>query len=398
MNEIVTDPHLNGVPGGFGLYVHWPFCVSKCPYCDFNSHLSGAIDHEAWRLSLLAELDHYGNITRGRRLETVFFGGGTPSLMPPKTTAAVIESLGKYWNVDTDIEITIEANPSSVEAQKFADFRSAGVNRVSLGIQSFRDRDLAFLGRAHTGKDGRRAIAIAKEHFDRVSFDLIYALPDESVQSWAKQLKHALTYDTGHLSLYQLTIEKGTPFFAEHKRGALNMPDDNLSADLYEKTSELTAESGLSSYEVSNYAILGQESRHNQIYWRGGDYVGVGPGAHGRLTIKGDRFRTEQVPMPTNWLSNVAANGHATRTCELISKTEHIIESLMMGLRMSAGVDRALFAIQTGKELGLIIDRRKATALISAGLVELDENGLRATNRGRLQLNGVIAALVPAIG
>ena len=389
---------MNSVPGGFGLYVHWPFCISKCPYCDFNSHLIGAVDHAAWRSSLLRELDHYGNITRGRRLETVFFGGGTPSLMLPETTAAVIEALDTYWNVEPNIEITLEANPSSVETQKFADFRSAGVNRVSLGVQSFRDCDLAFLGRSHTGNEAQNAIAIAQHHFNRVSFDLIYALPDQSVKSWAGQLQQALSFDTGHLSLYQLTIEKGTPFFAEHKKGIFRMPDDDLSADLYEKTSELTSESGFCSYEISNYAVLGQESRHNLTYWQGGDYVGVGPGAHGRLTIKGDRFRTEQVSLPMNWLSATAKNGHATRNFELIQKAEHITECLMMGLRMSTGVDRDLFATQTGKELDASIDQSNAAALVSAGLVELDEKGLRTTKLGRLRLNGVIAALVPAFG
>ena len=389
---------MNIVPGGFGLYVHWPFCISKCPYCDFNSHLTGAVDHEVWRSSLLRELDHYGNITRGRRLETVFFGGGTPSLMLPETTAAVIEALDNYWNVEPNIEITLEANPSSVETQKFADFRSAGVNRVSLGVQSFRDCDLAFLGRSHTGNEAQNAIALAQHHFNRVSFDLIYALPDQSVQSWAEQLQQALSFDTGHLSLYQLTIERGTPFFAEHKKGIFSMPDDYLSADLYERTSELTLESGFCSYEISNYAVLGQESRHNLTYWRGGDYVGLGPGAHGRLTIKGDRFRTEQVPLPVNWLSTVAKNGHATRNFEPIPKAEHITECLMMGLRMSTGVDRDLFAIQTGKELDASIDQSNAAALVSAGLVELDEKGLRTTSLGRLRLNGVIAALAPAFG
>lgn len=383
------------VPGGFGLYVHWPFCISKCPYCDFNSHVSDAIDQDAWRTGLLSELDHFGNTTKNRRLDSVFFGGGTPSLMPAATVAALLDALPVYWDISPDIEITLEANPSSVEAQKFNDFRAAGVNRVSLGVQSFHDPDLAFLGRAHSAGEARQAITVAKQTFDRVSFDLIYALPGQDEAQWGRQLDEALAYDTGHLSLYQLTIERGTPFFKAHRDGAFDLPDDGLAADLYTQTAETLSENDLLAYEVSNYALSGQESRHNLLYWRGGDYVGIGPGAHGRLTVSGQRHRTEQVPLPANWLTAIQESAHTTRVFEALSDPEYIIERLMMGLRLSDGVDRQLFREQTGKDLEEFLNGPKVNALQGAGLIELDERGLRATADGILRLNAVIEALVP---
>ena len=383
------------VPGGFGLYVHWPFCVSKCPYCDFNSHVSETVDQEAWRAGLLSELDHFGSKTKNRRLDSVFFGGGTPSLMPAETAAAILDALPVYWDISRDIEITLEANPSSAEAQKFADFRTAGVNRVSLGVQSFHDPDLAFLGRAHSADEARKAITIAKQTFERVSFDLIYALPGQHAAQWARQLDDAIGYDTGHLSLYQLTIEKGTPFYKAHRDGAFDLPDDGLAANLYDQTARKLSENGLLPYEVSNYALSGRESRHNLVYWRGGDYVGIGPGAHGRLTINGRRVRTEQVPLPANWLAAVAEKGHATRVSETVSVPEHVVERLMMGLRLSAGVERQLFERQTGRKLESCLNGPKANALQAAALIELDETGLRATETGRLRLNAVIEALLP---
>ncbi len=386
------------VPGGFGLYVHWPFCVSKCPYCDFNSHVADAVDQDAWRAGLLAELDHYGTKTKRRRLESVFFGGGTPSLMPAETAAAILNALPDYWDVPADVEITLEANPSSVEARKFRDFKVAGINRVSLGIQSFHDTDLDFLGRAHSAEDARNSIIIAERTFDRASFDLIYALPDQHRASWAQQLDEALGYDTGHLSLYQLTIEKGTPFYSAHRNGDFRLPDDGLAADLYDQTTETLSKHGLNGYEVSNYALPDHESRHNLVYWRGGDYVGIGPGAHGRLTIDGRRFRTEQTPSPSNWLTAIQKMGHATRISDVISGPEHIVERLMMGLRLSEGIDRALFARQTGVQLEASINATRAQTLQEAGIIELDDRGLRATASGRLRLNAVIEALAPDAG
>ena len=398
MSDSAQDTSPVSVPGGFGLYVHWPFCVSKCPYCDFNSHVADAVDQEAWRAGLLADLDHFGNKTKNRRLDSVFFGGGTPSLMPAETAAAILDALPNYWDVSPDVEITLEANPSSVEAGKFADFKGAGINRVSLGVQSFRDKDLVFLGRAHSAEEARSAITVAKQTFARFSLDLIYALPGQDRTAWAQQLAEAISYETGHLSLYQLTIEKGTLFYSAHRNGGFTLPDDASAADLYDQTAQTLSKHGLHSYEVSNYALPDEKSCHNLVYWRGGDYVGIGPGAHGRLTLDGRRIRTEQVPSPANWLTSIRNSGHATRIFDTVSEPEQVIERLMMGLRLSDGIDRELFARQTGATLEDCLDAPRAAALRDAGLIELDENGVRATETGRLRLNAVIEALVPDAG
>lgn len=382
------------VPGGFGLYIHWPFCVSKCPYCDFNSHVADTVDDAAWQRNLLAELDHYGTKTKGRRLDSVFFGGGTPSLMPPAIVAALLDKLSDYWSVPLDLEVTLEANPSSIEAQKFADFRAAGVNRVSVGIQSFDDAALKFLGRAHSAAEASHAVSVAEQSFDRVTFDLIYALPGQNPDAWASELTQALSRGTDHLSLYQLTIEKGTPFYSDHRRGVFAIPGEDLAADLYELTGELTSNAGFGAYEVSNYARSGQESRHNLVYWRGGDYIGIGPGAHGRLTLAGERVRTEQVPGPAGWLSAVTADGHATRVSEPVAPTEQAEEHIMMGLRLAEGIDRAQFAQIVGRSLDVCIDGPKVTALGEAGLLVADRQGLRATTAGIQRLNAIIAAIM----
>jgi len=381
------------IAGGFGLYVHWPFCVSKCPYCDFNSHVADTVDPAAWQRSLLAELDYYGIKTKGRRLDSVFFGGGTPSLMPPAIAGALLDALAGYWSLAPDLEITLEANPSSVEAQKFVDFRAAGVNRVSVGVQSLDNDALRFLGRAHSATDAIQAITIAERTFERTSFDLIYALPGQSRAAWSGQLATALARNPGHLSLYQLTIERGTPFFSDHRNGAFFLPEEDLAADLYELTGEMTEKAGLPAYEVSNHAAIGQESRHNLTYWRGGDYVGIGPGAHGRLTIDGKRLQTEQIPGPANWLSTVAEKGNATRLSTTVSDTEQIEEFLLMGLRLAAGIDRDLFARITGRALDDCIDQAQLPALEAAGLVVADAQGLRATAAGLQRLNAIIAAI-----
>lgn len=381
------------VPGGFALYVHWPFCVSKCPYCDFNSHVADTVDETVWRTNLLAELDHYGIKTKGRRLDSVFFGGGTPSLMPPEIVAALLDRIGEYWDIPDDLEITLEANPSSVEARKFAGFRAAGVNRVSIGIQSFDDAALKFLGRAHSSAEAFEAITIAEQSFERVSLDFIYALPGQSPAAWRAELEAALACGTGHLSLYQLTIEKGTPFYADHRKGAFRLPDDDVAADLYELTAEMTSNAGLSAYEVSNYAQNGQESRHNLVYWRGGDYIGIGPGAHGRLTLADGCRRTEQVPSPAGWMAAVTADGHATRVFAEIPPAERADELLMMGLRLTDGIDRALFERITGAPLDQSLDLARVSALAEAGLIESDGRGIRATAAGIQRLNAVIAAI-----
>lgn len=383
----------NAVPGGFGLYVHWPFCVSKCPYCDFNSHVADAVNPADWRKYLLSELNHYGIKTKGRQLDSVFFGGGTPSLMPPDIVAALLDAAGAYWTLNPALEITLEANPSSVESRKLADFRSAGVNRVSIGVQSFDDAALKFLGRAHSSAEALEAITIAERTFDRVSFDLIYALPGQTRDAWAAELESALARGTGHLSLYQLTIEKGTPFYSDHRKGAFDLPNEELAADLFEITAEMASGSGLYAYEVSNYALGGQECSHNLVYWRGGDYVGIGPGAHGRLTLADGPLRTEQVPSPAGWLAAAAADGHATRVAQSMPARERAEEVLMMGLRLGAGIDRDLFRVITGIPLDSMLDLAKVDALVRAGLMEADLAGIRTTPAGLQRLNAIIASI-----
>lgn len=342
----------------------------------------------------MSELDHYGTKTKGRQLDSIFFGGGTPSLMPPDIVAALLDAVSNYWRLNPALEVTLEANPSSVEARKFNDFRTAGVNRISIGIQSFNDVALKFLGRAHSAAEGLQAITIAERTFERVSFDLIYALPGQSPDAWADELRRALDRGTGHLSLYQLTIEKGTPFYSEHRNGRFDLPDEELAADLYEITADLTSKYGFTAYEVSNYASSGQECRHNLIYWCGGDYVGIGPGAHGRLTLEDGPVRTEQIPSPAGWSKAVSADGHATRRAEAIPAQERAEELLMMGLRLRTGIDRALFAGISGMPIDSMLDLEKVDALVQAGLLESDRQGIRATDAGRQRLNAVLASIV----
>lgn len=317
------------------LYVHWPFCVSKCPYCDFNSHVRDVVDQDAWRKALLADLAHEAGLLPGRRLGSIFFGGGTPSLMPPETVAAVIDAATQAWAPAGDLEVTLEANPSSVEAARFADLASAGVNRVSLGLQALDDEALRFLGRAHGVDEGLAALATAQRHFGRVSFDLIYARPGQSVAAWEAELARALTFGTEHLSLYQLTIEPGTRFATLAAKGQLTIPDGDAAADLWEVTQSLTNAAGLPRYEVSNHARPGAESRHNLAYWRYTDYAGVGPGAHGRR----GGFATVRHKKPENWIAAVERNGHGLSEESPLSTNEVVLERLVMGLRMTAGVD-----------------------------------------------------------
>src|SRR4051794_11815770 len=319
------------------LYVHWPFCVSKCPYCDFNSHVRTSINQDAWREALLADLAHEARLLPGRRLKSIFFGGGTPSLMKPASVAALIETARMHWPAESDIEITLEANPNSVEAARFADLASAGVNRLSLGLQSFDDQALAFLGRAHSAREGFRALEIAQRNFRRVSFDLIYALPGDTEDSWSATLAQAMSLGTSHLSLYQLTIEPGTRFatmVANHQFEPLGA---DAAAALYELTDAMTSEAGMPGYEISNHARRGQESRHNLTYWRYGDYAGIGPGAHGRRR----GMRTVRHKKPENFLSAVSRNGHGVAEEAPLSAVEAADEALVMGLRLAEGVDGA---------------------------------------------------------
>jgi oxygen-independent coproporphyrinogen-3 oxidase len=380
--------------GGFGLYIHWPFCRSKCPYCDFNSHVRESVDQERWRRALLAELDHYAQATAGRRLDSVFFGGGTPSLMPPATVAALIERIAHHWPDSPDLEITLEANPTSVEAANFAALAEAGVNRVSLGIQALDDAALKFLGRTHSAGEGLAALDIARRHFARFNFDLIYTRPGQSVAGWMKELEQALALAGEHLSLYQLTIEANTAFEGAYRRGDFVLPDEETAAELYEATRDRLAGAGLPAYEISNHARPGAECRHNLVYWQGGDYVGIGPGAHGRLTIAGSRYVTRQHRAPEAWLASVESQGHATREYRALSPAERQEELLLMGLRLSRGISRQRFHQALGSDIEEAIASASMAPLIDGGFLELDETGLRATPAGLQRLNAVLAALV----
>src|SRR4051794_14116856 len=369
------------------LYVHWPFCVSKCPYCDFNSHVRSSIDQEAWREALLADLEHEARLLPGRTLTSIFFGGGTPSLMEPSTVAAIIEAAVDRWAKAGDIEITVEANPNSVEAARFADLAAAGVNRISLGLQSFDDKALRFLGRAHSAHEGFRALEIAQRNFRRVSFDLIYALPGDTEESWSASLAQALSLGTRHLSLYQLTIEPGTRFASMAARGELEPLDSDVSAMLFELTDAMTSAAGVPAYEISNHARAGQESRHNLTYWRYGDYAGIGPGAHGRrLGLRSVRHRK-----PENFLSAIRRNGHGISEEATLAPVEAADEALVMGLRLSEGIDAAAIARRVGFET--IVDWAKVERLVGSGHLARDGDRIAPTASGRLLLDYVLAEI-----
>ena len=380
----------------FGIYIHWPFCLSKCPYCDFNSHVHDSIDHDRWLTSYLKEIDHAASLTPGRIVETVFFGGGTPSLMKPETVAAIIEKIRKTWPQGNDVEITLEANPTSVEAEKFKAFKEAGVNRVSLGIQSLRADDLKFLGRTHDIHQARQAIELAATTFDRFSFDLIYARPNQTAQMWQEELNEALDLAVGHLSLYQLTIEQGTPFYVQYQRGEFRIPDQELAADLYDITQDTLEARGLPAYEVSNHAKEGEASRHNLIYWRYGDYAGIGPGAHGRLTLPSGKIATRAHRAPDIWLQQVAEQGHGWHTPEPINRTQRTLEALMMGLRLHEGVPFARLREEYNGNPFEVIDQKKLQTMIDEGLMMDDKETLRTTPQGLKKLNGVLNYLLRA--
>ncbi|CAO3416969.1 Oxygen-independent coproporphyrinogen-III oxidase-like protein YggW [Azospirillum endophyticum] len=379
---------------GFAVYIHWPFCKSKCPYCDFNSHVRERVDHDRWRVGLLRELDHYAGLTAGRTVTSIFFGGGTPSLMEPGTVGAIIDRVAQRWPVADRLEVTLEANPTSVEADKFRAFRTAGINRVSLGIQALDDASLKFLGRQHNAAEATGAIELAAKTFDRFSFDLIYARPGQTVAAWQAELARALDYAVGHLSVYQLTIEEGTAFFPLHARGDLVLPDEDLAGDLYEATqSQLTA-AGLPAYEISNHARPGEESRHNLTYWRYGDYVGIGPGAHGRLTLDGEKFATRAHRAPEIWLDRVERDGHGAAAPDPIDRDARGTELLMMGLRLSEGVRLARLEEEAGRTLDDFVDSAALSRLIDGGFLTRDRERLSATSEGLQRLNAVLAAIL----
>jgi putative oxygen-independent coproporphyrinogen III oxidase len=379
---------------GFGVYIHWPFCLAKCPYCDFNSHVRERVDEARWRRALLAELDHYAEATPGRTVTSVFFGGGTPSLMAPETAAALIERVGARWATAPDLEVTLEANPGVAEAARFAALRAAGVNRLSIGVQALDDTALRFLGRIHGRAEGVAAVERARAHFDRYSFDLIYARPGQSVAAWQAELDQALALAGDHLSVYQLTIEPGTAFHTAARLGQLKVPDEDTAAALYEATAERLEAAGLPAYEISNHAAPGQECRHNLTYWRYGDYVGVGPGAHGRLTGPSGKVATRQIRLPEAWLAQVEESGHATDAVEPIDPMRRRDELMMMGLRLAEGVHRRRFEAEAGAPIEDVLDRAALARLVDGGFLEVDEGGLRATAAGRQRLDAVLAALL----
>jgi putative oxygen-independent coproporphyrinogen III oxidase len=375
----------------FGVYVHWPFCLSKCPYCDFNSHVRhAAIDEARHVRAFTAEIAATAARVPGRTVSTIFFGGGTPSLMQPATVGAILEAIAKHWTMAPDVEVTLEANPTSVEATRFRGYRMAGVNRVSLGVQALNDAELKSLGRLHTAQEALDAVAIARKSFDRYSFDLIYARPGQTPNAWASELKRAIAEAAEHLSLYQLTIEPETPFAALHAAGKLVTPDEDVARTLYDTTQEVCAAAGLPAYEISNHARPGAECRHNLVYWRGHEYAGIGPGAHGRLDIAGERRATATERRPEAWLMRVEALGHGIVTDETLSHVEIADEFLMMGLRLAEGIDPARYEQISGRP----IDERRIAILREEGAVEVTPEGrLRVTQSGFPVLDAVVADL-----
>lgn len=379
----------------FGVYVHWPFCLSKCPYCDFNSHVRDTVDQTRWREALLAEIEHTAERNPQRAVSSIFFGGGTPSLMPPETVAAVIAQIGKSWGFAADVEITAEANPNSVEVENFAALADAGVNRVSLGVQSFDDDVLNFLGRGHDAREAIAAIETAATHFGRYSFDLIYARPEQDLAAWQRELDRALALAGSHLSLYQLTIEKGTPFHGLWRQGALRPLEDDTAAEMFTQTRAWLAAAGLPAYETSNHAARGSECRHNMLYWRYQDYAGIGPGAQGRLTKGSKKHASERRKLPERWLEAVERDGHGTRHETILSTEDRLTELVLMGLRTREGIAVERFRAETGASS--FVDTLNGDALAELcelGLIEVTPQNLRVTETGQLHLNAVIERIL----
>lgn len=370
------------------VYVHWPFCLAKCPYCDFNSHVRASIDEEAFADALCRELDHYADRVGPRDITSIFFGGGTPSLMSPKTVGRVLDKIAACWRMTAGVEITLEANPTSVEAEKFQGFSEAGVNRVSLGVQALNDVDLKALGREHSVKEALAAVELAGKYFTRRSFDLIYAREGQDTASWEVELCRAIDLAAGHLSLYQLTIEENTAFFNAWRRGKLTLPEEEISAEMFDLTRDICADRGLPAYEVSNHAKLGEESRHNLTYWRYGDYVGVGPGAHGRVSLDGDLVATVQTRKPEDWLKK------PLELEELLDVQMQAEEMIMMGLRLTEGICRADFDARIGRPLEEFINQEKQDYLRDAGFLTSSPTHLCLSGKGMPLLNQVLAQLL----
>jgi putative oxygen-independent coproporphyrinogen III oxidase len=378
------------------LYIHWPFCKFKCPYCDFNSHVRERINHPEWKETYLKEMRFYREKTGPREIKSIFFGGGTPSLMEPETVAAIIEEADKLWGLPPGIEITLEANPTSVEANKLRRFKTAGVNRVSLGVQSLRDADLKKLGRQHSAAEALTAVKMASEIFDRYSFDLIYARPDQTLDDWKQELTEALAFAAGHMSLYQLTIEEGTQYHTLHQRGELKIPGDDLAADMFELTQQMMETHGLPAYEISNHARPGQESQHNLVYWRYGDYAGIGPGAHGRLTMDGDKWATRAHKAPELWMKWVKEAGHGAHPFEKIDLSKRGWEALLMGLRLREGIALDAFIKETQTQPSEFINPSNLKKLVDGKFLEVTDRHIRATAAGRQRLNSVLSWLAAA--
>ena len=376
--------------GGFGLYLHWPFCQAKCPYCDFNSHVAQSIDQDRWAAAYLKEIDRLAEETGDRILGSVFFGGGTPSLMEPRIVGQILDRIGRRWRLRNDFEVTLEANPTSIEADRFAGYRTAGVNRVSMGMQALNDADLKRLGRLHSVDEGLQAFDIARSAFERVSFDLIYARQDQTPEDWAAELRRALGLCADHLSLYQLTVEDGTAFGDRLARGGLRgLPDEDHAADMYEITQELASAAGLPAYEISNHAVPGAESRHNLIYWRAGDWLGIGPGAHGRLTFDAERWATEAPKAPGAWLKGVETGSGGELDRSLLTPLECQEEALMMGLRLSEGIELSPELVD-----GLTAFDTRVDGLAELRLLHRTGDRLAATAAGRPVLNGILRELL----
>jgi putative oxygen-independent coproporphyrinogen III oxidase len=386
-----TQPGTDDAGPAFGVYLHWPFCLSKCPYCDFNSHVRREqIDEARWVRAFAAEIASTAARITGRVVSTIFFGGGTPSLMQPRTVAVVIEAIARHWPIAPDAEITLEANPTSVEAERFRGYRAAGINRVSLGVQALDDRALAALGRTHSAREALDAVGVARAAFDRYSFDLIYARPEQTPEQWSRELRSALLEAGEHLSLYQLTIEPETPFAALHAAGKLHPPDENTARRLYDVTQEICAAHGLPAYEISNHARPGGECRHNLVYWRAHEYAGIGPGAHGRLDIAGDRHATATEKRPEAWLARVEKEGHGLIADDVLSTAEHADEFLLMGLRLAEGIDPTRYTQIAGRPL----EPDRIAMLRQHGLIETTPAGrMRVTLSGFPLLDSVVADL-----
>ena len=395
--EARKEARLRRKETGLALYVHWPFCLSKCPYCDFNSHVRDGIEPLRWERALLASLDRAAKATPGRTLVSLFFGGGTPSLMAPSTVARLIARAKAHWQVADDLEVTLEANPTSVEEKRFEAFAEAGVNRLSLGVQSLREDALRFLGREHSVGEALSALEMAKATFARVSFDLLYALPDQTVSDWRDELGEALTLADGHLSLYQLTIEPGTAFFQREKAGAFAVPKATFAARLFEVTQAMVEEAGFGAYEISNHAKPGEECRHNLAYWRSGEYIGIGPGAHGRVggrSHREERRSRQEIRLPERWLAAVERQGHGLEQEVPLDPKDRLAEFVMMGLRLRDGIARTNFRHKLGLEIEAAFPSAPLTALLAGGFLVLDDRGLRTTAKGRLKLDAVLPRLL----